>query len=161
MPCRLGTAVYRKMFWRGQRLQIFRVISLQASHVSNAHLRCQERVFAIGFLAASPTRISEDVDVRRPDGQPVKPVAITLFPHPLGIFGPELGGNNIRFFVEQVRIESCSQSDCLRKNGRIAFARGAVQTFAPPVVLRNSQPSDCGRRVHHLRDFLVQRQARN
>ena len=38
---------------------------------ATAHLAGQERIFAIGLLAAAPARIAEDVDVGRPEIQPL------------------------------------------------------------------------------------------
>src|SRR6185437_15876321 len=107
MPRRLWTAVYREMFRRCERLQIFRIVPLQSSDIGNTHLRRQKRVFTIGFLAATPTWITKNVDIRRPDGEPVEPVAVTLLFHAGIVFGPELCRNNASFLVEQVRIECC------------------------------------------------------
>src|SRR6185295_16361599 len=36
-----------------------------------------------------------------------------------------------------------------------------MQSFVPPVVLRNDEPWNCRRRIHHLRDFLLERHTRD
>lgn len=45
--------------------------ALQALHEGHAHARGEEGILAVGFLAAAPARITEDIDVRRPEGQPL------------------------------------------------------------------------------------------
>src|SRR5438045_3214123 len=84
----LRPTVHREMFRRRYRFQILRVISLETGHEGNGHPTCQKRILTIGFLAAAPARISEDVDVRRPEIQAIM-LAISI------VLGARLGRNNI------------------------------------------------------------------
>ena len=52
-------------------LVIIRMVSLKSLHCSYAHNRREVRIFSIGLLSAAPSRISEDIDVRSPEGQSV------------------------------------------------------------------------------------------
>ena len=49
-------------------------------------MRRQERVFAVGLLAAAPARVAEDVDVRRPERQATKDAALAA-PQELMVLG--------------------------------------------------------------------------
>ena len=51
---RLGAAVHRVMFRRGDQLQILRVVALQSGHKGDAELGDKKRVFAISLLPAPP-----------------------------------------------------------------------------------------------------------
>ena len=89
-------------------------VSLKAAHRGNAQARNQKRIFAVGFLHASPTRIAGNIDDRR---QGLVGAARTSF---------EGGHRKQRF--DQFGIESSTQRNRLRKAG--AVNRGVtVQAF--------------------------------
>src|SRR5438105_14260216 len=67
MPQRLGSAVDCEMLRCGDDPGMHRVISLQAAYERYGEPSCQKRVFAVGFLPSAPARITENVDVGRPD----------------------------------------------------------------------------------------------
>src|SRR5437879_10774974 len=71
VPRRLGTAVHRKMFWRRNDPQIFRIIPLQPGYEGHPHAPRKKGIFPVGLLAPSPTWIAEDVDIRGPEIQPL------------------------------------------------------------------------------------------
>ena len=54
---------------RGDDAVIMRIVALHAGDKGHAHARGQERIFAVGLLAAAPAGIAKDVDVRRPEIQ--------------------------------------------------------------------------------------------
>src|SRR5205814_8509855 len=93
--------------------------------------------------------------------QPVIPIAESLLANPLIVFHAEFGRNYLRFFLKQVGIESCGNPNRLRKNSRVALARSAMQTFAPPVVSGNSESRNSRVGVHRRRRFLFQSQPRD
>ncbi len=74
----LRPAVHGKVLAGGHRAQVVQVSALHAADKGHAHLGGQERVFAVGLLAAAPARIAKDVDVRRPEGQPEKDAVVAL-----------------------------------------------------------------------------------
>ena len=74
----LGAAVHGEVLGGGIELAVDRVVALQPAHEGDAHARGQVRVLAVGFLAAAPARVAEDVDVRRPEGQALVAAALAL-----------------------------------------------------------------------------------
>ena len=55
VPRWLRPAVHRKMFWRGNDPEIFRIVSLQSGDERHAHASGEKRILAIGFLARGPS----------------------------------------------------------------------------------------------------------
>ena len=45
--------------------------SLQAAYHCHTHLPCEVRIFSVSFLSPSPARITEDVDIGCPHGEPL------------------------------------------------------------------------------------------
>src|SRR6202008_554097 len=66
---RLRTAVNPEVLHRGDGLEVLRVVPLQALDEGNGDASRQERIFPVRFLSAPPTGTTEEVDVRRPDGE--------------------------------------------------------------------------------------------
>jgi hypothetical protein len=60
-------AVDGEMLWRRNDAVIVRIISLHSGDKGHSHARAEKRIFAVGLLAASPTRIAKDVDVGGPE----------------------------------------------------------------------------------------------
>ena len=61
---RFGATVDSIMFGGGSRLEVSWVIALKTTDKRHTQFRGEVGVFAVGFLTASPTRITEQVDVR-------------------------------------------------------------------------------------------------
>src|ERR1039458_9721933 len=53
------------MFRASHRLDVFRIVPLKAANKSDAKLRGEKRVFAVGFLTATPARVANNVNVGR------------------------------------------------------------------------------------------------
>ena len=66
-----GAGMYGKMFGASVYFVILLVFvqALQAFHDADTHYACQIRVFSIGFYAASPARVTVDIDGGSPDCQ--------------------------------------------------------------------------------------------
>src|SRR5437870_294709 len=60
-------AVHSKMLGRRNHAVIFRIVSLHSRNKCHAHLCCEEWIFAVGFLAASPARVTKNIDVGGPE----------------------------------------------------------------------------------------------
>ena len=58
-----GAAVNGVMLGSRNSFEIVRIIALKAGDEGYAEASGEERIFAVSFLAASPTRITEDIDV--------------------------------------------------------------------------------------------------
>src|SRR6476659_3691607 len=69
----LRPTVHCEVFGSGDGLEIFWVVALQAGHKRHAHARSEKRIFTVGFLATSPSRIAKNIDVGRPDSESVVP----------------------------------------------------------------------------------------
>ena len=78
MPVGLGAAVDGIMLGCCNDFEIAGIISLQSFHKSNSDTAGEERIFPIGFLPASPAGIPENVDVWRPERQPLVNPAFPL-----------------------------------------------------------------------------------
>ena len=70
----LGAAVHGEVLGRGDDAVVLRIVALHAGDEGDAHARGEERIFAVGFLAAAPARIAEDVDVGRPEVEALEDV---------------------------------------------------------------------------------------
>src|SRR6266576_6494716 len=114
MTSRFRSTVYGEMLRCGQRCKILRVSTLQSRNKCNAHLRRQKRVFAVRFLAPPPTGIAKNVDIRRPDGEAMKPTAAPLRAQFLVIFRAKLRGDDSSLGVKQFRIEAGCHANRLR-----------------------------------------------
>ena len=78
MAGRFGPAVHGKMLGRRDDAIVFRVVTLHACDKCHAHARRQEGILSKGFLPASPARIAKDVDVRSPEVEAFKDIAVPV-----------------------------------------------------------------------------------
>src|ERR1700722_3920100 len=62
-----GAAVNGEMFWRGDDAVVARIVALHAGDEGGAHAAGEKRIFAVGYMAAAPARLAEDVDGGRPE----------------------------------------------------------------------------------------------
>ena len=138
-------------------LEVFGIVSLQAFHYGNAHPFCQVRIFSIGFHATSPTGITEDIDIRGPEGQAFVAVVFFILLI-LMVFGTGFVAYHRECLIQCVVIKSSRHRDCLWENGRFSGTCDTVQGFVPPIVLGNSETFDCRSRIHHLSDLLFRSQ---
>ena len=146
------------MFRAGHRLDVMRIVALQSANKRDAESAREERVFSISFLAASPARVAEDVDVRRPERQADEQFAIAVVLGGVIVeLRPAFNADDGRFLPDQSGIPGGRHADGLGENGRVAVIGHPVQRFAPVIKSRKSQPSDGGRSVPQLGDFLGQR----
>ena len=90
-------------------------VSLKTFYDSKPHFRSQKRIFSICFHAASPTRITENIDVRSPERKSFITV-IHSFSLKIMIFRPSFIRNHIEHFINRRIVKSCCQTYCLRKN---------------------------------------------
>ena len=68
VACVFWTAVHGIVFGTSPEFAVLGIFgTLKPTHDSLAHLGHEVRVFAVGFLSTSPTWVTEDVDVGRPD----------------------------------------------------------------------------------------------
>ena len=131
---------------------------MQAVDEGGAEGGGEEGVFAVGLLAASPTRIAEDIDVGRPDGETevdgVNVVAVGLV-----VLGAGLDGDDFPDFSNQRPVEGCCIANGLGEERGEAGAGDAVEAFVPPVVRRNTEAGNSRSGVDELSGFFVEGQA--
>ena len=162
MTIPLRSAMHRKMLGTGQQLairantKVFAVIAhtLQTSHHSQSHLGCQIRVFAIGLLPTSPTWITEDIDIRRPERQTL--IALDIA-RALGLLGfhTSLVAHGSKHPVQQGIVPRGSHRHSDGKDSSKAIATHTVKGLVPPLELRDTQAGNSRRGIHHETDFLV------
>ena len=59
--------MYGEMLCASEVLVVFRPLrTLQSTHHGESHPCGQIRVFTVSLLSASPSRVAEDIDIRRP-----------------------------------------------------------------------------------------------
>jgi len=156
VPRGFRATVNSEMLRSGEGLEVMRIVTLQTRDERKAHARGKEGIFAVSLLAAAPSGIAEDVDVRGPDGQPAVPVAGAVLMEGRIIFGAELRADDAGDSVHQRLVESGGESDGLRENGGVSRPGDAVQPFIPPVIRRNAEARDSIRAVFELGDFLLE-----
>jgi hypothetical protein len=147
------------MLRAGHRLEITVLHLLDAGDILDRDARGEERILAVGLLPAAPARIAKDVDVGRPETQPVIGLAAFAVTDGLVILGPGLVGDDLPDLVDQRRVPRRGHADGLRKNGGVTFARHAVQGLAPVVVGGDLQAREGRGGVDELRRLLGQRHA--
>ena len=158
VPQGLRAGVHGKVLGAGRRLEVLFVVALQALDKAHAQARGEIGVLAVGLVAAAPARVAEDVDVRRPEGQPLVDVAVALA-HALVVLGAALGGDDGADLLHKVCVEHGGHGDGLREHGGRARARHAVQRLVPPVIGGYAQPLDGRGCVDHLAGLFLQRHA--
>ena len=139
------------------RQVVLGVVALQSGHVGNSHAAGEEGIFAVGLLSAAPARITEDVQIGRPEIQASHNAGVS-FARVLHVLDAAFDANLRRHGVNARRVERRGKSDRLGILG-YALVDDSVKGLAPPLVRRNLEPRNCGRVVLHLRSFLRKRHA--
>ena len=85
-----GPLVHGEVLAGGDGAQVVQVVALHAVNEGHAQPAGEERIFAVGLLAAAPAGIAKDVDVGRPEGEAVKD-AVVAFALRLVVFGAGFG----------------------------------------------------------------------
>src|SRR5205823_431847 len=75
VPLGLGARVHGEMLHRRDGLQVLRIITLHSPDELHCEPSRKERVLAVGLLATAPAWIAEQIDVGRPEGQALIPLA--------------------------------------------------------------------------------------
>ncbi len=154
----LRPAVHGVMLHRGNRLEVFRVVALEAANERQRDAPGQKRVFAVRLLSAAPPGIAKEIDVRRPDGESL--IAIVLIvPEMLVMFRARLVRDDRGHAENETVVPRGREPDGLGEHRAESVACDAVQGFVPPVVGGNAQTVDRGRDILHLEDLLIQRHA--
>ena len=145
------------MLGRGDGAVVARIVALHSGDKGHAHARGQERVFAVGLLAASPAGIAEDIEIGRPEIEALEDFAGAVF-HVLRVLDAAFGADGHGHLMNGRRVEGGAQSDGFGKLGG-AVAQHAVERLAPPVIGRHVEPRDGARLIHKLGGFLWERHA--
>src|ERR1035441_535875 len=90
------------MFRAGHRLDVFGIVPLKAANKSDAKLCGEKRVFAVGFLTATPARVADNIDVGRVEVETDMLTRVALvFGNIIVVLGAAFGGDYISFLVDQ------------------------------------------------------------
>ena len=150
-----GPTVYGVMLGCRNDAIVLRVVTLHACDECDAQARRQEGILSKGFLPASPARITKDVDVRSPEIEALKDIAVPVA-QTLDVLDSPFGADHDGHAVDCVRVKGRGQRRRIGKLGR-AIRGNAVGCLAPPVVVRQIQARDGARLVHELRYLLFHR----
>ena len=131
------------------------VVALQSGNVGNSHAAGEEWILAVGLLSAAPARITENVQIGRPEIQASHDAGVS-FACILHVLDASLNANLRRHGVNSRCIERRGKPDRLGIFG-YALVDHSVEGFAPPLVRRNLEPRNGRRVVLHLRSFLRKR----
>jgi len=155
-----GPTVNGIVFRSGNGLEVMRVLALKSGDKSDAESSGEEGIFAVGFLAASPARITKDVDVRGPEGETVVAASVVV-ENGVVIFGTGFGGDDVGNAVDEVAVPGSGETDGLGKDGGDAGAGDAVEALVPPVVGGDVEARDGGGHVLHLGDLFFKGETRD
>ena len=113
-------------------------ISLESFYKCNTQAAGQIRIFSVSLMSASPSWITKNIYIGRPQGQSLVNVSVSLLGNSV-VFCTGFGGNGICDFTNQIGVESCTKTNCLRKYSCLSSSCDSVKSFIPPVVCRNAQ----------------------
>ena len=116
---------------------------MEAADHGKAHLGSEVGVFAIGFLAASPTGITEDVDVGRPEGETLVALDVARAFRLLG-FHAGLVADGGEHLMEQGVVPRGGHTHGDGEDGGKTVAPYTVEGFVPPLELGDAQTGDGG-----------------
>src|ERR1700749_2727504 len=122
MPRGFRTAMYGIVLGRGDGAEIVGVLTLDALDKCGAETRGEERILAVGFLAAAPAGITKDVDIRRPDGEAEVAFVIAVADGVV-VLCASFSGDDFADGVDERLIPGGGVSDGLRKHGGETGAR--------------------------------------
>src|SRR5215469_13502563 len=114
MACGLGAAMDRVVLGRGDDAIVVRIVTLHPSNKSDGHAGCEERIFTIGLLAASPARITKDVDVGSPEIEAFEDVGVSGA-FVLSVLDTAFDADGGRHLVNARRVEGRGEADGLGK----------------------------------------------
>jgi len=135
------------------------VVALEPGDERYTETAGEKGIFAVSFLAASPARIAEDVDVGRPEGETVIAASVVVG-HGVIVFAARFSGDNVGDTMKEVGIPGGREADGLRENSGGASTGDPVKAFVPPVVGGDLEARDRRGHVLHLGDFFLGGEAR-
>ena len=151
----LRTAVNGKVLGARRRLEVFRIVPLHALDEPDAQPRGEVRILPVGFVSAAPAGIPEDVDIGRPEGEPLVDAEIA-FAGGFMVLGAAFGGDDIRHLFQKTFVKGSGQTNGLREHGGHTGTRHAVQRLVPPVVEWDAQTRNGRRGIKHLANLFLQ-----
>ena len=134
------TAVGREMLGTACREHIL-AVALKSLYEGHAETGRKIRIFSVGLMASSPSRVTEDIDVRAPECKSLIDVPVALFARSI-VLGTGFGRDNLRDFSEKFFVKHSRQADRLREHGRRSRTGNTMETFVPPVICRNTETID-------------------
>ncbi len=129
-------------------------VSLKPLNIRLAVFGGKERILSIGFVASSPARIAENVDVRCPQRQALVNISVAVLL--IGVvFCAGFLGSDLPCLLDKLGREHRRKTYCLRKHSRNSRACKSVKTLVPPIVRRYAQPFYCRRVVSQLTCLFI------
>ena len=138
MTHRFRSAMYCKVLGTCCYLHVVFIMSLKAFNISHTQSGGQIRVFSEGLMTSSPSGVSKNIYIGRPEGQSLVNIGIIKFLLHIK-FRTRFCRNCFSQFLKQILIKACSKSHCLREYGSDTRSCHAVKSFIPPVVRLNAK----------------------
>src|SRR6476469_4748150 len=95
--------MHGEMFRGCDGLEVMGIVPLHTVDECEGHLSGEIRVLSVGLLAAAPTRIAKDIDIRRPKSEPVV-ASVIIVTTRIVIFGTGFGRYNVGDPVFKIRV---------------------------------------------------------
>ena len=151
--------MYREVLGAGSDLQVL-AVTLQTLDEPHAQAGGQVGILAVGFMAAAPSGVTEDVDVGAPHGQALVNVPILMGSLAV-VLGAGLLADDLGDLLVEVLVKDRRQTDGLGEHSGRTCAGYAMERFIPPVVGRDAQTRN-GRGVEtQLGGLFLQRHLGN
>ena len=137
-----GAAVYSEMLCAGGGAHRF-PLALYTPYKGFSVFGGKEGVFAVGFVASAPARVTENIDVGRPEGKSLVNIPVAVGGKGVIFCSCFNGGYFCRFFCKG-SIKHSRKSDCLREHCGCACTGYSVKSLVPPVVGGDSEALNGG-----------------
>ena len=153
-----GAAVDGEVFHAGHGFHVVGVVALEAADVDEGHLAGEERVLAVGFLAASPAGVAEDVYAGAVEGEAVALGDGAVVLRGVGVVsGSGLGGDGLGLLLDEGEVPGGGHADGLGEHGGgVIAAHEAVEVFVAVAVGGDAEAGDGQGAGADLGDFFLE-----
>ena len=130
--------------------------SLKTAHHGYAHATSQIGVFPICLLSTTPSGITEDIHVWRPNGKAMEFLVRTTLVHSMMILGAHFCRSSVKHLIQQCVIKGRSHGNRLREHRHVAHIGSTMQGLTPPKEFLDAQTGNSLRFVTHQKSLLFE-----
>ena len=154
MTKKFRARVNSKVLCTSSNLKVILVMSLKTFNIANTHTSCKIRIFTKSLLTSSPSWITENIYIRRPECKSLINICIIVLLLHI-IFCSSFCRNCICNFLSQIFIKCGSKTNCLWENCSHTSSCNTVKTFIPPIICLDTKTFNSCCMVKCLRNFLI------